>query len=81
MFMANDKIAKLMKAIKSRIIEIQIEDRDNPLTDNFSSLYAVATKILNNDDVMINTVPNNVCMCIGREQPAYNAEYPRGVVS
>lgn len=40
-----------MKAIKSRIIEIQIEDEENILLDHYSSLFALASKIKNAKEV------------------------------
>ncbi len=45
-----------MKAIKNRIIEIQIVDEDNPVSDHYSSLYAVASKILTSDQVKIRSL-------------------------
>jgi hypothetical protein len=49
--LTNEKITKLMVAVKSRIIEMQIEDRENSLADHFSNVYAIATKVVANDEV------------------------------
>ncbi len=62
--MTNEKISKLMIAVKSRIIEMQIEDRNNPLIDHYSNIYAIATKIVANDEVIVITFTS-----IGCKQP------------
>jgi len=59
-----------MRAVKNRIIEIQIEDEDNPLTDHYSSLYAVATKILHSSDVCLLLLHSH----IGFIKSEHNAE-------
>lgn len=41
----------MVKAIKNRLIEIQIEDRNNPLADYYSNLHAIAMKIFENNTV------------------------------
>eukprot|EP00347_Sterkiella_histriomuscorum_P018920 403343662 len=53
--LVNSKIVKLMNAVKNRIIEIQIQDQNNLLADNYSSIYAVGNKIINEDED-----PNNL---------------------
>ncbi|CDW85703.1 UNKNOWN [Stylonychia lemnae] len=55
----NERISKLNSAIKNRIVEIQLQDRDNPLTDYYSSIYSVGNRIVGIDDVS-NQTHNNI---------------------
>lgn len=50
-FEVNERLSKLTKAIRVRLIEIQLEDQDNPISDKYSNLYALALEMINNNDV------------------------------
>jgi hypothetical protein len=34
-----------------RLIEIELEDSDNPISNEYSNLYAFASKVVENNDV------------------------------
>jgi hypothetical protein len=47
----NERIYKLIKAVKNRLVEMQLEDRSNPMADHYSNLHAIAVKIFQNNSV------------------------------
>lgn len=49
----NERIFKLRKSIKDRLVEIQLEDSSNVLLDHYSNLHAIAQKIYENNSVNI----------------------------
>ena len=45
----NERILKLKKSIKSRLVEIQLQDNSNSLIDHYSNLHAIALNIYENN--------------------------------
>lgn len=45
----NERILKLLKSIKSRLVDFQIDDSTNSLVENYSHLHAIAVKTYRNN--------------------------------